>query len=149
MSDESLLAPWNDRSPEERQAILATLQGIADQQVKRGAEAGMESLSRSPLVDVFAARHGVGGIIVHFLYDYRFWCRTISGSDWDEHHFHAGEAVCRQGAVVSHTLGKDVKTISEYDCPSYDEEAERRKRREAAVAAFRKAWWDLPFPFPG
>ena len=131
-------AAWTSRPEPERRTILAALQAIADAEAKAGATSGMDSLSRAPVVDVFAARPGEGGLVVHFFYHYRFWCRTISGSDWDEHHFHVGEAMCRDGKIVSHQLTKDIKTISEYDCSSYDGDEESARRREEAVAAWKR-----------
>ena len=137
MATEDLPTLWHRLLEGERRTLLAALQAIADEQAKAGSSAGMESLSRAPVVDIFAARPVDGGIIVHFFYHYRFWCRTLSGSDWDEHHFHSGEADCREGKVVSHRLAKEILNISEYDCNSYDEAAESARRREAVVAAVR------------
>ena len=126
MSD-GVLGPWLDASEEERRAIVAALQALADAEV-RAVQPG-----RKPVVEVFAARRVAGTLTVHFLYDFRLQ---------DEHHFHVGEAVCRDGAVVSHTIEKAMDTVSE-------NEGAFQKRRAAALRAYWDEWMSLPFPFPG
>lgn len=148
MSD-SWIAAWLERSEEERRSIVAALQALAEAHSKDIERTRGFSLSRDPVVDVFAARTQGRDLVAHYIYDFRLSCWTISGSDWDEHYFHIGEAVCRGGAVVSHTLASEMESISEYDNRTHDEREMRRKKRVQAVAAFWKEWMEVPFPFPG
>lgn len=149
MTPDVLLGPWPGVPDLDRRSIIATVQGIADREAEAIKSSGIASLGRKPVVDVFAARRDGDSIVVRFFYDFRasYWAQ--SGSDWDEHHFHIVEAVCRSGSVVSHSISKDFDNIRELDCDTYDADAAAATRRAAAVVEFWNEWLSLPFPFPG
>ena len=149
MTPDVLLGPWPGVPELDRRSIIASIQAIADREALAITSSGIASLSRKPIVDVFAARRDGDVLVVRLFYDFRVSYWAQSGSDWDEHHFHVVEAVCRGGSVASHTIAKDFDNIRELDCDSYDAESASRKRRAAAVAEFWNEWLSLPFPFPG
>ena len=149
MTPEVLLGPWPALPDSERRSIVAAIQVLADREAEAVQAAGLASLTRKPVVDVFAARRDRPSIVVRFFYDFRISHWVQSGSDWDDHHFHVIEAVCRDGAVVSHTITKDVGSIAELDCAAYDEVSASQKRRAAAGVDYWNEWLALPFPFPG
>ena len=149
MTTDSLLTAWQDTPEAARRAIVAALQGIADAECAAFPRDLRETLKKEPLVDVYASRPQGRDLVVCFLYDFRIARWTISGSDWDEHYFQLGEARCHDGAVVSHTLVKEMRSIPEAECDDYDMAAALQQRRKQARRAVWDEWFEVPFPFPG
>ena len=107
MTREVLLGPWPELPDPERRSIVASIQALADREADAIRGSGLASLTRKPVIDVFAARRDGDSIVVRCFYDFRIAHSAHSGSDWDDHHFHVLEAVCRQGRVVSQSAAKD------------------------------------------
>ncbi len=149
MAIDEILTAWQDTPDATRRAIVAALQVIADAECAALPRDLRETLKKEPLVDVYASRHHGRDLVVCFLYDFRIARWTRSGSDWDEHYFQLGEALCRDGVVVSHTLVKEMRSIPESQCDAYDGAEAFQQRRKAARREFWDAWFSLPFPFPG
>lgn len=148
MAREALLAAWQALPAEEQRSILADLQQRADAEGEAEKESPWHGLSRRPAADVYSVRKIGETITVYYFYDFRVSHQAQSGSDWDEHHFHLGEAECRKGRVDSVKIAKEFHVIPEYSAPVYDEDAEVAKRRAAAVEAHWQQGWSLPFPIP-
>ncbi len=134
MNPDMLLVDWQGASENKRKPIVAALQAIADGHGEAVKWSGVDSLSKKPVVEVFAATREGETLVVHFIYDFRIGRWAQSGSDWDEHHIHAGHASFRKGALISHLIAKHEVYIQERNCDSYDEAPAVSARRAEAIA---------------
>ena len=148
MAREGLLTAWKELPEEERRSILAELQKLADTECESAKKSAWVVHTWAPVIDVYSAARFSTEFKVFYFYHFRHSCQAQSGSDWDDHYFHRGEAVCHEGKVLSHQIKSDCHVIPEYENPVYDPDAEAAKRRAAAVEDHWNEWWSLPFPFP-
>jgi hypothetical protein len=138
MKADTLLVAWQAAGEDERKAIVTALQAIADEQGEAVKWSGIDRLSKKPVVEVFAAAREAERLVVRFIYDFRIGRWAQSGSDWDEHHIHAGSAIFCDGALVSHLIEPEMITIIEYACDTYDEAPAVNERRARAIASLSK-----------
>jgi hypothetical protein len=139
MKRDTLLVAWHGASENERKAMAAVLQAIADNRSESVKWSSSETLRKKPVVEIFAAARRGEAIDVHFIYDFRIGRWAQSGSDWDEHHIHVGHATFLGGHLVSRTIEPDMVTIAESWCDSYDEAPAVDARRATAIAGLEKA----------
>jgi len=98
------LTAWDALPANEREAIVGALQRIADAEGESVKWSGVDTLSVLPTVKVSDATWEGDTLLVRFAYDFAIYRFAQSGSDWTELHVHTGEATCRGGEVLSHTL---------------------------------------------
>lgn len=106
---------WMALDAAQRDALQAAFQRIADGEGAALKWSGVESLDPQPTVEVLGARHEGALLSVQFRYEMGIFRFAQSGSDWTEIHTHIGEAICRDGEVVSHTLERSERSFIDRD----------------------------------
>jgi hypothetical protein len=105
------LEVWRTVAPTEAEAIRATIQRLADAEGEAVKWRDVDTLDPAPTVEILGARREGKLLSVQFRYEFGIFRYAQSGSDWTEVHTHVGEASCRDGVVLSHTLERTERSI--------------------------------------